>query len=158
MENVKKYRVELDAEKHPVLCEEAEYLYFKPMNETQNIVDLCDSIYHLSDAAEEYVIMIAVNTKGKVLGIFEISHGSVSQSMCGAREIYLRALIVGASAICLVHNHPSGDPMFSESDINCYRHVKKAGQIIGIALLDFIIIGDKGRYLSEMEENIQLNN
>lgn len=151
MENVKKYRVELDAEKHPILCEEAEYLYFKELNSTENIVSLCNSIYHLEHAAEEHVVMLAVNLKGKALGLFEVSHGSVSHSFCNAREIYMRALLVGASAIFLIHNHPSGEPDFSESDQKCSRHLKNAGQIVGINLLDFIVIGDNSRYVSEAE-------
>lgn len=146
METIKKYRLELDADKHPVLCKEAEYLYARSVNNPDEVVKLCNSIYRLQYLAEEYVVMMAINTQGKILGIFEISHGTVAQSMCNVREIFVRSLVVGASAIFVIHNHPSGNPNPSSDDLKCANKLKEAGNLMGIKLLDFIIVGNDDYY------------
>lgn len=146
METIKKYRLELDAERHPVLVKEAEYLCARRLNNSDEVVALCNSVYRLQYMAEEYVIMIAADVQGRVLGIFEVSHGSVNQSMCNARELYERALVVGASGIIVVHNHPSGYVNPSKDDLVCAEKLKKAGNLMGIKLLDFIIIGNDDYY------------
>lgn len=151
MNTIKKYRLELDAEKHPVLLIEEEYKYQDRVTTPEMAAKLCNLIYRLEYAAEEHLVMLALNAGGRVLGVFEISHGTVLQSICNAREIYLRALLVGASSIILVHNHPGGNLFFSKSDLLCSRKIKKAGELIGIVLQDFIIICENGSYLSESE-------
>lgn len=142
METIKKYRLELDADKHPILCQEAEYLCAHQLNKPEKVVELCNSIYRLKNMAEEYVIMLATDVQGRILGVFEVSHGSANQSMCNAREIYIRAVAVGASGVFIVHNHPSGSPDPSEDDLKCAKKLKEAGYLIGISMIDFIIIGD----------------
>lgn len=107
-----------------------------------------EQIYELSKklrvsiCAEEHMYMLAVNTKCKLIGIFEISHGTVSASLVSPREVLIRALLCGAAAIFLVHNHPSGDPQPSKEDVFITKRMRKACEIIGIELLDHIIIGD----------------
>ena len=119
MDIVKKYRLELDADKHPALCIEEEYKYPNRITNPKTAVKLCNTVYRWEYAAEEHLVMIAINAWGKVLGTFEVSHGTVMQSICNAREIYLRALLVGASGVILIHNHPSGNPEFSRDDMLC---------------------------------------
>ena len=63
------------------------------------------------------------------------------------REVVHRALELGASAIIMVHNHPSGDPTPSRSDIEMTRQVSEAGRNLGILLHDHIVIG-RGRHAS----------
>ena len=156
METIKKYRLELDDEKHPILVEEAEYPYAKPLDNPEDVAALCNSVCRLQHMAEEYVIMVAVNVRRKVLGIFEISHGSVAKSMCNTRESFIRALAVGASGIFILHNHPTGNPSPSTADLQCANRLKKAGAILGIKLIDFLIIGTD-RVYSWMEEMNRLN-
>lgn len=156
METIKKYRLELDAERHPVLCKEAEYLCARRLNNPDEVVALCNSIYRLQHMAEEYVIMLATDVQGRILGVFEVSHGSANQSMCNAREIYIRAVAVGASGVFIVHNHPSGYMNPSEDDLKCARKLKDAGTLLGIKLVDFLIIGNKDFY-SWMEHGNCLN-
>ena len=96
--------------------------------------------------------MVALNTKNKPLGVFEVSHGTVNQSVCSPRELFIKALLCGAANIILAHNHPSGDIAPSKTDVENYRIVKEAGQLMGIKLLDSIIVGDG--YFSFMEEGM----
>ena len=91
-------------------------------------------------------------TKGKPLGVFEISHGTINQSICNPRDIFIKALLCGAAGIILAHNHPSGDVAPSKNDMEIYKRVKEAGQLLGIGLLDNIIIGNG--YYSFTENHI----
>ena len=139
---IKTYRLELDAERHPVLIMENEDNYrVEPLDEPAKIVELCDKMMRLKYLAEENVVMIAVDTKGYILGIFKVSQGTVNSSFCNPREIYLRALVVGATAIFIVHNHPSGDCTPSSCDYSSLKQLDEAGKMIGVRLNDFIVVG-----------------
>ena len=80
-------------------------------------------------------------------------NGTVNASVVTPREILIEGLRCLAVSMILVHNHPSGDPSPSESDILLTRRVQEAGNVIGISLLDHIIIGDK-RFLSFRQQQI----
>lgn len=73
--------------------------------------------------------------------------GTVNATLVSPRELFLEALKKNAVSIILLHNHPSGDPTPSQEDILLTQRVRKAGNLIGIELLDHIIIGDN-RYIS----------
>lgn len=96
----------------------------------------------MNKQTEEYLYMLALNTKGKPLGVFEISHGTVDSTFCNPREIFIKALLCGASGIVIVHNHPSGNTMPSKQDIESYDRLKEAGKLIGINVLDSVIVGE----------------
>ena len=116
------------------------------------IANMMIDLYQLDIQAEEYVYMIAFDTKQKPLGVFEISHGTVNASVLNPREVYLKALLVGAVNIVLIHNHPSGDNSPSRADIESTKRIKESGNLLGIKLIDHIIIGDD--YLSLAEESL----
>lgn len=98
---------------------------------------------------EEYMYMICMNTKNRIIGVFEISHGTVSSSIVGTREIFQKALLANAVSIILIHNHPSGDPTPSREDIEVTRRITEAGRILGVEVLDHIVIGDQYVSLKE---------
>jgi DNA repair protein RadC len=89
----------------------------------------------------ESVRVICLNTKHKLLAIEEISRGLLNQSLFHPREAFRPAIARQAHAIILVHNHPSGDPTPSGSDIEVTRTLVKAGEILRIEVLDHIILG-----------------
>ena len=91
---------------------------------------------------QEQMKLLMLNTKTKLIGETDISKGTVNASLISPRELFIEALNVGAVSIILLHNHPSGDPTPSESDILLTKRVKDAGDLIGITLLDHIIIGN----------------
>lgn len=100
----------------------------------------------------ECVIVASVDSKGKLMKDRILSEGSVKMSLISPREIFLEALGARAVNIILVHNHPSGDPAPSQSDILLTDNVRRAGEMMDIPLLDHIIIGDN-RYVSFRESN-----
>lgn len=70
--------------------------------------------------------------------------GTVDQAQVYVREIVKRALELNASALILVHNHPSGDPQPSKADVAVTREIQKALAVVGIDTHDHLIIGRKG--------------
>ena len=96
----------------------------------------------INEESEEYMHMLCLNTKNKVIGIFEISHGSVNSSIVGAREVFQKALLANAVSIILLHNHPSGDPNPSREDIEVTKRLVEAGKILGVEVLDHLVVGD----------------
>ena len=73
--------------------------------------------------------------------------GTVDHTPLYTREVVKRALELGASALILVHNHPSGDPTPSKADIEMTREVRSAAEKLGISVHDHVVIG-KGAYAS----------
>jgi DNA repair protein RadC len=64
-------------------------------------------------------------------------------SVASPREIFVEALRYEACSVCLLHNHPSGDPTPSREDIYATKRIRDAGRLLGIQLIDHIVIGDK---------------
>lgn len=102
---------------------------------------------------QELLVGMMLDTKNHFLGDAVLSRGTVNASLITPREIYVEALRRHAVGLILVHNHPSGDPSPSESDLDLTRRVFQAGEIVGISLLDHIVIGDQ-RYVSFHEEGL----
>lgn len=121
-------------------------------NSPENVYKLATKTLNLLEAAEEYVYLITLNNKNKLTGLFEVSHGTVNSSILSPREIYIRALLLGATNIIIFHNHPSGDPEPSKENIRVTKRLKAAGELLGVELLDHLIVGDK--YYSFREEQM----
>ena len=99
-----------------------------------------NDIYKMSELAEEFMYMLALNTRGRVLGVFELGHGTVNHCLLSEREVMIRALLCGAVSIVLIHNHPSGCPEPSNPDFEIFHRINEGCRFIGISLLDNIII------------------
>ncbi len=95
----------------------------------------------------EHFVVVLLDTKNHLLGSELIAVGSLDASIVHPREVFKAAIRKSASAMILVHNHPSGDPEPSEADLVCTRRLEEAGRVLGIPVLDHVIIGD-GRYRS----------
>lgn len=102
---------------------------------------------------QEHMKLLMLNTKSKLLGETNISKGTVNASLVSPRELFIEALNKQAVSIILVHNHPSGDPTPSKTDLLLTKRVKEAGELVGIELLDHIIIGNNC-YISFAEQQL----
>ncbi|MCD7818913.1 MAG: DNA repair protein RadC [Lachnospiraceae bacterium] len=101
--------------------------------------------YYMEDLRhleQETVLLVMLNSKGRLIRDSVLSKGTVRSSMISPREIFIEAFKNQAVSIILLHNHPSGIPDPSEDDIRLTERVRRAGAILGIELLDHIIIGD----------------
>lgn len=148
------YKTELNADNLNILVKEksCNCTGVETLNNPSLIAEMFNVVFHLNKQTEEYLHMLALTTKGKPLGVFEISHGIVDGTFCNPREIFIKALLCGASGIVIIHNHPSEDTTPSKQDIESYNRLKEAGKLIGINVFDSIIVGES--YYSFHENGI----
>jgi DNA repair protein RadC len=92
----------------------------------------------------ERVRVLFLNSKNMLIRDEQMSEGSVDEAAVYIREIIRRALDYHATALILVHNHPSGDPSPSQQDIRLTRDIAEAGRHLKIAVHDHLIIGTRG--------------
>lgn len=152
MARIVKYKTRLTDNKRVVLEKEVStnrpdlsYVIRSP----QDVVDLSRGFMRIHEEPEEYMYMICLNTKNRVIGVFEISHGTVNSSLVGPREVFQKALLANAVSVIFVHNHPSGDSTPSREDINITSKLVEAGKLLSVEVLDHIVIGDQYTSLKE---------
>ncbi len=109
------------------------------------LVDYCHTA--MSHRETEQFRILFLDRKNVLIADEEQAKGTVDHVPVYPREVVKRALELNASALILVHNHPSGDPTPSDADINMTHQVQEAAQVLGITLHDHLIIG-KSRELS----------
>ena len=138
------YKTELNQDNLNVLVKEksCNCTGVETLNTPSLIAEMFNVVFRLNKQTEEYLYMIALDSKQKPLGVFEISHGMVNMTICNPREIFIKALLCGSSGIVITHNHPSGDTTPSKEDIESYNRLKEAGKLIGINVLDSVIVGE----------------
>lgn len=91
----------------------------------------------------ENFIVILLNTRKKPIGFEVISNGTLDTLLVHPREVFKPAIVLGAAAIIIAHNHPSGDSTPSEADIKVTRDLIRAGQLLKIEVVDHIVLGVK---------------
>lgn len=96
---------------------------------------------HLYD--QERLVVFILDSKNNLTATYTVTVGLLDRSLAGAREVFRIAIEKTAARIVLVHNHPSGDPTPSGADTRCTLKLAKAGQIIGIEVVDHVIIADR---------------
>jgi len=102
----------------------------------------------------EHFNIVGLSTKNTVIFNHTVSIGSLNATIVHPREVF-KIVIKRACASCiLVHNHPSGDPIPSQEDIELTKKMIKAGNLLDIQVLDHVIVGSMGQYISFKEERI----
>jgi DNA repair protein RadC len=126
---------------------------YQVIGSDEQLMQLAKSL-KLHEEPEEVFIVVTVNSKNKPNGIFEVSRGILNSSMVHPREVFKRALLNNASAIFCLHNHPSGNVLPSTDDLEATVRLKKAGEILGIKVLDHLIVGEDDFY--SMKKNYKI--
>lgn len=90
----------------------------------------------------EHFMVVGLDAKHAVIGVNTVSIGSVTLSIVHPREVFKPVILMNASAVLLAHNHPSGDPTPSQEDRALTRRLKDAGELLGIAVLDHLVLGE----------------
>ncbi len=104
----------------------------------ENVWDVCEDI---KDLAQETFHVLTLTAKNHLINRHMTTLGLADASLTHAREVFRPAIHDGASAVVLVHNHPSGDNTPSAEDMRITKQLVEAGRIIDIKVLDHIIIG-----------------
>ncbi len=93
------------------------------------------------DTERECFAVLMLNTRRRVKGHQLLSQGTADTILVHPREVFRLAIVCSASAIVMMHNHPSGDPSPSEADIKVTRDLIRSGQLLKIEVLDHVIVG-----------------
>lgn len=107
----------------------------------------------MSARANEVFHVLGFNTRNILLGEARVAEGSANACPVDPRAVFRAALEMGASAIVVSHNHPSGDPEPSDEDIFLTRQLCEAGESICVRVLDHIVVGDDS-YVSLLERGL----
>ena len=99
----------------------------------------------MAHASVEEVRVLFLNARNMLLANEAMWRGSVDEASVHVREVISRAIALGATAIIIVHNHPSGDPSPSQQDIRLTRDLIEAGRHMKVNVHDHVIVGSAGR-------------
>jgi DNA repair protein RadC len=117
----------------------------------RDVYELCAP--GLRDLLQEEFRVLLLNTQHAVLRELLVTRGTLDTSVVHAREVFRAAVCEGASAVIMVHNHPSGDPTPSPEDRAVTAQLAAAGQLLGVPVLDHVVVGD-ARYISFVESGL----
>jgi len=103
---------------------------------------------------QEHFFVAYLNRFNRVLGVLHLSSGGITGTVADIRLIFGTALKAAASGIIISHNHPSGNMKVSNRDKDVTCKIRDAGDILDIKLMDHIIIGHEGQFLSFSDEGL----
>jgi len=98
----------------------------------------------LQNKTKEYFYALFLDTKNRILKEELVSIGTLNESLIHPRELFNSAVQASCNSVIIVHNHPSGDCVPSDSDKEVTKVLVEAGEIMGIKVLDHVIIGKEG--------------
>jgi DNA repair protein RadC len=154
---IKKYGLRLDEDRFPMLIKENGLNYqtriIEPLFGPRSTDQFFREIEDIDKLVDEEAFLLCLDVKLRPIGYFHLSSGSFTQTYLSIRDIFMKAVSVGATGIIVVHNHPSDDPTFSEADITVAKKIFHAGELMEITLLDFMAIGTTS-YCSAKEEKL----
>ena len=109
---------------------------------------------YLKDTDREHFAALLLDTKTRLIGLTTVSVGDLTSALVHPREVFKPAILANAASVILAHNHPSGDPQPSPEDCQVTRRPSEAGELLGIEVLDHVIVGGVGRYVSLREKGL----
>ena len=108
--------------------------------------DIYTEVRHFASREQEHLIVVLLNGAHEVIGTEVATIGLVNRTLVHPREVFSSAIEKRATAICIAHNHPSGNIMPSEEDKEVTKRLKNSSLILGIKLLDHIIFSQDSYY------------
>ncbi len=109
--------------------------------------------YEMSALEQEHLRVMLLDRRNRVMETAEVYKGSVSSSQIRIGEVFKAAVRSNASALIVIHNHPSGDPTPSPDDVAVTRAIVQAGKLLDVEVLDHLVIG-QGRWISLKERGL----
>lgn len=133
---------------------EDEAVYGMRVGSARLVADLLGPV--LANEAQEVFAVLLLDGRHKAMGYVEVSRGTMTSSLVHPREVFGPALRMGAVALVLAHNHPSGDAEPSTEDRNVTRRLAEAGALLGVPVLDHVVVATGGEYASIREQSPRL--
>ena len=109
--------------------------------------------YEMSALEQEHLRVMLLDRRNRVLETVEVYKGSVNSSQVRVGELFKEAIRTNASAVIVIHNHPSGDPTPSPDDVAVTRAIVQAGKLLDVDVLDHLVIG-QGKWVSLKERGL----
>jgi DNA repair protein RadC len=109
---------------------------------------------YIGDRDRETFVVALLSVRHRVLALSTISVGCATAALVHPREAFKPAILAGAAAMVVCHNHPSGDPEPSPDDVALTRRLAAAGALLGIEVLDHVILGEAGRFVSLKQRGV----
>lgn len=100
----------------------------------------------LHSADREVFAVLLLSAKHRVIALNVVSIGSLTAAITHPREVFKAAILANAAAIVLIHNHPSGDPEPSAEDNEITKRLGRAGELIGVRVLDHVVLGEESHF------------
>ncbi len=120
------------------------------VNSSKDVFDIMQVI--LGDLSHEEFWILFLNNANKILDKTQLSIGGITATLVDVRLIFKKGIALGATSIVLCHNHPSGNLIPSNADIQLTEKIVKGGKMLDIKVLDHVIIAGQG-YYSLADEN-----
>ena len=112
------------------------------LQQFQNPREVFDAFNFLTKYPKEVFVVVLLDNKNRVLGFETVSMGTETDTTVKPTCAFRAAIHIGSVNVIFLHNHPSGDPTPSPEDRDVYGRLQAVGQLLGIKVIDFIIIGD----------------
>jgi hypothetical protein len=133
--------------------EVAEPVYVRaPLDAAQHLITRVYVPFEAFDQEELFVLLL--NTKNRITHEAMVYRGTIDMVQIRLAELFKPAIQVNAPNIILSHNHPSGRPDLSPADVRVTQEALQAAQLLGIALLDHIVVGAEGAWVSMKEKGV----
>ena len=124
----------------------------RPIKEAKQLLPLAQELF--GDADRELFFVVCLDNKLKIIGVNLVSTGTLTATLTHPREVFKAAVLLNASTVIVLHNHPSGNPEPSPQDHALTDRLILAGVVIGISLSDHLIYADDGYYSFEEYGNM----
>lgn len=120
--------------------------YNEPIVSSTIAMEFCKARFHrlIAEGVQEEFHIVTLDTRHRMINTHLITVGTLDASLVHPREVFRPAIRDACSCVLLTHNHPSGDPTPSTEDKEVTRRMAAAGEIVGIAVLDHIIVAKEG--------------
>jgi len=127
---------------------------YGPLRHVRTAQDVYEAFRdRLESLDREEFLVVLLDGKNRILGFNQVSVGSLTAALVHPREVFKPAILANATALILVHNHPSGDSDPSPEDRAITERLKQVGELVGIRIIDHVVIGD-GAFRSFAEEQL----
>jgi DNA repair protein RadC len=110
----------------------------------------------VATAAQEQMWVVVLNSKNCVLDVIHLYTGTLNSSTVRIAELFKPAIVANGASLILAHSHPSGDPTPSPEDVTVTAQAAKAGTLLDIEVLDHVVLGHAGQFVSLKERGLGL--